>query len=325
MREPTRGIPFRLVDVFSGRRYAGNPLAVITDATGLATERMQQIAREFNFSETTFVLAPGAAGADFQVRIFTPGCELPFAGHPTLGTAFALVEERRKPLADPETRLVFEEGVGHVPVTVRNEGGRPGFVQLTAPLPEFGATFSDLGALAEMLSLERSDLAASARTEGTADFPLAQVVSCGVPFLFVPVRSLAAVRRIRFRPERWEDLRDVLPAPSVFAFTLEAEDHGSAAHGRMFDPGMGIAEDPATGAASAPLGCLLVRHGLVAREPVPQPAGHQRSTARVVLEQGYEIGRPSLLHVEVDCRGEEIVGVRVGGRCVSVGSGTLDV
>lgn len=301
------GRRFVLVDVFTDRRYAGNALAVLPDAEGLAPERMQAIAREFNLSETTFVFPPETSGTDVRVRIFTPGRELPFAGHPTLGTAFVLIREGRIPFGPGGARLTLGEGVGPVPVRVFEEGGQPGLVQLSAPLPTFAPELADRAAVATMLSLAAADL--------RPDAPV-QPVSCGVPFLFVPLASLSALGQARLRPEPWEEFRaaPALTPEGVFPFTLET---GSAANvrGRMLpDPALGIGEDPATGSAAAPLGAYLVRHGLVARA----------AAVRLTLEQGIEMGRPSLLHVEVDCAGDEIVGLRVGGRCVAVGRGELE-
>ncbi|MDQ2695825.1 MAG: PhzF family phenazine biosynthesis protein, partial [Pseudomonadota bacterium] len=181
---------FYTADVFTDRPFGGNPLAVFPDGRGLADAAMQQIAREFNLSETVFVFPPLDPAHTRRLRIFTPAAELPFAGHPTLGTAFVLAAIGELPLAGDATRIVFEEGVGPVPVLIRAENGRPAFMQLAAArLPEFGPPPPPEAVLAEVLSLNAADLAG-------ADDP-AQAVSCGVPFLFVAVRHRDAVRRAR--------------------------------------------------------------------------------------------------------------------------------
>jgi trans-2,3-dihydro-3-hydroxyanthranilate isomerase len=276
---------YRLVDVFSDKAFSGNPLAVFRDPGKLDTATMQAIAKELHLSETTFVLKPSSAAADYRVRIFTPDAELPFAGHPTLGTAFVLAEGK-----DAAMRL--EEGVGVISVTLRE-----GFVQMVQPLPSFSGTTVSRKAAAEALGL--------AVEEVRSDVPI-QVGSSGLPYLFVPLANLKAVRRAR-RPSGLD--------ANVYIFAMSAERSGSHVHGRMFDQGLGIGEDPATGSAQGPLGAYLVAHELVRVEP----------TTRIRSEQGFEIGRPSILEIEVDRAGAAITAVRVGGRCVAMGGGWLDV
>jgi trans-2,3-dihydro-3-hydroxyanthranilate isomerase len=299
---------FRLVDVFTDRPFGGNQLAVFPDGRGIDAARMQRIAREFNFSETTFVLPAEVPGADVRVRIFTPGSELPFAGHPTLGTAYALVLEGRIPLGPDGARVVLQEGVGNVPVDVTNEGGRPGFVRMEAPLPSFGPPIRDAAEAAAAISVKPSEV---------ADEPAPRVGSSGNPFLFVRLRTLDAVRRARPDVPRLTALLERAGAAGIYPFVTAGAEAGSAVHGRLFAPGVGIQEDPATGSAAPPLGVLLVQEGLVPRD---------RGRARFVLEQGFEMGRPSLLHVEVDqADGGSISAVRVGGRCVAFARGSLEV
>ncbi len=276
---------YRLVDVFTDRAFGGNPLAVFREPGGLDEKTMQAIAKELHLSETTFVFKPSSAAADHRVRIFTPDTELPFAGHPTLGTAYVLADGK-----DGATRL--EEGVGVIRVTLRE-----GFVQMDQPLPTFTGTTITRKVAAEALGL--------AVEEVRSDVPI-QVGSSGLPFLFVPLANLKAVRRAR--------RLGALDA-HVYAFAVSAERSGSHVHGRMFAHGVGIDEDPATGAAQGPLGAYLVVHDLVQVAP----------TTRIRVEQGFEIGRPSILDIEVDRGGAAITGVRVGGRCVAVGGGWLDV
>ena len=302
-----RRLRYQLVDVFTDRAFGGNPLAVFTNGRGVGGETMQSIAKEFNLSETTFVLPPDDPRHDWRVRIFTPSSELPMAGHPTVGTAFVLAREHLIPRAGRETNVVFEEGVGPVPVRVEFENGEPSFAEMSQPLPTFGPRLHDAGAVAAMLSLKAEDL-----DDG---LPL-EVVSCGVPFLFVPLRSLDAARRARPRADLMEQAsgRDGVP-PEVFVFTREVEGAGSTVHGRMFAPGIGITEDPATGGASGPLGCYLVRHRLVPCDPA----------AEIVSEQGIEMGRPSHIRIRIERQGEGITAVRVGGRCHFVGEGFIEI
>lgn len=303
-------VNYHLVDVFTDRQFGGNQLAVVPDGQGIPGEAMQTIAREFNLSETTFVLPAEDPANTCKVRIFTPGRELPMAGHPTVGTAFVLA---RSGIINPEsgqTRAMarFEEGVGPIRVSVDFEGGQPGTIWMTQLLPGWGETFDDRAAVAEVLSLNTEDI--------DSNLPI-QVVSCGVPFTFVPLRSLDAARRAHINLDAWQRTISSRGLSEIFLFTREVENPGSTVHSRMFAPGMGIAEDPATGAASGPLGCYLVRYGLV---PVPDGG-----TAHIVSEQGIEMLRPSFVHIEIDSQGGEISGVHVGGTCMYMGSGTLEL
>ena len=302
-----RRLHYHRVDVFTDRAFGGNPLAVFANGRGLDVETMQAIAKEFNLSETTFVLPPGDPRHDWRVRIFTPGNELPMAGHPTVGTSFVLAREHLIPRDGDETNIVLEEGVGPVPVRVSFEGGEPSFAEMTQPLPTFGPRLADRSAAAAMLSLEESDL--------EADLPV-EVVSCGVPFLYVPLRSLDAARRARPRADLLERASGEhgFP-PEVFVFTREVEHEGSTVHSRMFAPGLGITEDPATGGASGPLGCYLVRHRLVGCDPA----------AEIVSEQGIEMGRPSYVRITIERRGDDITAVRVGGQCHFMGEGFIEI
>src|SRR2546427_4857035 len=272
---------YGLVDVFTDKAFGGNPLAVFREPGKLDAATMQAIAKELHLSETTFVLPPTSAAADHRVRIFTPDAELPFAGHPTIGTAFVLAEGK-----DGTTRL--EEGVGVIRVTLRE-----GFVQMDQPLPTFSGTTINRKAAADALGL--------AVEEVRSDVPI-QIGSSGIPFLFVPLANLKAVRRAR-RPGGLD--------ANVYVFAMSGERSGSHVHGRMFDQGLGIGEDPATGAAQGPLGAYLVAQGLVS----------DAGTVRIRSEQGFEVGRPSILDIEVDSSGGRVTSVRVGGRCVPMGGG----
>jgi trans-2,3-dihydro-3-hydroxyanthranilate isomerase len=268
---------------------------------------MQEIAKEFNLSETTFVLPPDDARHDWRVRIFTPTNELPMAGHPTIGTSFVLAREHLIKHAGLETTIILEEGVGPIPVRIEFREGEPVYAEMSQPLPTFGPRMDDARAIASMLSLEVEDL--------DANLPV-EAVSCGVPFLYVPLRSLDAARRARPRADLIERaLEGVLP-PEVFVFTREVEHAGSTVHSRMFAPGLGITEDPATGGASGPLGCYLVRHGVVKSEGAAND---------IVSEQGIEMGRPSFIKIRIEQSGGEISGVKVGGQSHFMGEGFIEL
>jgi trans-2,3-dihydro-3-hydroxyanthranilate isomerase len=300
---------YHLVDVFTNKAFGGNQLAVFTDARGLSPEIMQAIAKELNLSETTFVLPPEDSRNDYRVRIFTPAVELPMAGHPTIGTAFVLATEHRIEHSGQEAVVNFEEGVGTISVSIEWQDGSPAYIHMSQPLPVFGAHFADAGRIAEMLSVE-------ARAILETHLPM-EVVSCGVPFLFVPLKNLQDVRSIRFRRDVWEKALQGGEAPHVFVFTRETETEDATVHCRMFAPALGISEDPATGGASGPLGCYLVRHKIVA------PDGNGK--VECISEQGMEMGRPSFIKIRIEQNGEGISGVKVGGQCYLIGEGQLFV
>lgn len=294
-------------DVFTDRTFGGNPLAVFSDGQGLTDTLMQRVARELNLSETVFVLPPEDPAHTRRLRIFTPATELPFAGHPTVGTAFVLSMIGEITLEGEVTEIVFEEGVGPVPVTIRGAKGQPQFAQLSvAQLPEFGGDMPSLEDLAATLSLAPDDLLQG--EEGP------QVVSCGVPFLFVPLRNRAALGRARMQRDLWEKHLAASAGPQVFVFCHDPELPGSNIRARMFAPAMGIEEDPATGAAASALtGYLAVRDSTT------------DGTVAWIVEQGFEMGRPSLLEIEADKAGGAITAVRVGGRSVMVSEGSMEI
>ncbi len=298
---------FYTADVFTSRRFGGNPLAVVPDARGLDAAMMQTITREFNYSESVFVLPPDDPTHTRRLRIFTPGAELPFAGHPTVGTGFILAAIGEIPLQGAQTSIIFEEGVGPVPVTIRAENGIPVFSQLSAALmPQFGPTPPSSASLAAVLGLEPADFLENEYAP--------QAVSCGVPFLFIPVRSRAVLARTRFNRQLWEDLLASFWAPEMFVFAFDPELPGSDIRARMFAPAMGILEDPATGAAATALAGYLARRS-------PQTGG----TLRWVVEQGFEMGRPSLLEVEADLQAGQVSAIRVGGASVLISQGWIEV
>ena len=298
---------FCTLDVFTNRPFCGNQLAVFPDARGLDPEQMHAIAREFNLSETVFVLPPDDPSRTRRLRIFTPAGELPFAGHPTIGAAHALAALGHIPLTGDETRIVFEEGVGPVPVRIRSRNGTPVFAELSvAKLPEIGAPPPSRNALAELLSLEVADLAGGTWSP--------QSISTGVPFLFIPLRDRGAVKRAKVRLDKWEATLKAAWAPELFVFSRDPELEGSHIRARMFAPGLGIGEDAATGSACAALGGYLA-----ARDP------QKDGTLRWVVEQGFEMGRPSILEVEADKVDGRITAIRVGGASVMVSRGEMEI
>ena len=292
-------------DVFTDRRFGGNQLAVFPDARGITSDLMPQIAREFNYSETTFVLPATDPSHTAKVRIFTPGGELQFAGHPTVGTAHVLASIGAIAIQGPETRIVLEEGVGPVPVTIRSVDGRPQFATLSvAKLPEVGPPPPSRAALAAMLSLNENDL-----LDGDMS---PQAVSCGTPFLFVPLRDRKAIARSRARTDLWEATVGNYITNMVMVFAMDAERPDSDIRARMFAPMIGVPEDPATGSAAVALGGYLA-----ARDP------RFEGTLRWVVEQGFEMGRPSILEVEADKKDGKITAGRVGGQTVMVCEGNM--
>jgi trans-2,3-dihydro-3-hydroxyanthranilate isomerase len=296
---------FYTADVFTDRIFGGNPLAVFPNAAGLNSLQMQVITRELNLSETAFVLPPARPGHTRRLRIFTPGMELAFAGHPTIGTAYVLAAIGEITLTGEETNIIFEEGVGPVPVKIQARDGKPIFAQLTAAkLPELLAPPPAIADLAAMLSLDADDFVGEQMPP--------QAWSAGVPFLFVPLLNRDALRRIRLRLDQWERILKDYDAPHVYAFTNDTE--GAAARARMFSPPMNIPEDPATGAAATALAGYL-----------NQFAGITNGMLGWVIEQGFEMGRPSFLNVEADLKEGAITAVRVGGASVLVSSGEMEI
>ena len=297
---------FVTLDVFTNTPFGGNQLAVFPDARAIPDDALITITREFNYSEVTFCYPPANPAHSRRVRIFTPGGELPFAGHPTVGTAIALQLLGLAGMpAGAVARLVLEEGVGPVPVDVRVTGEGAAWAQFSvAKLPEIGPSAPSRGMLADILSLDPDDIL------GTPLGP--QAISCGVPFLLVPLRSVKAVSRSRIRVERWESTLKSSWAPEVFVFARDPEGGDAHFRARMFAPGLNVMEDPATGSASASFAGYLAARA-------PQRDG----TLSWTVDQGVEMGRPSRLEIEADKSGGVITAIRVGGAAVLVSEGTL--
>jgi trans-2,3-dihydro-3-hydroxyanthranilate isomerase len=294
-------------DVFTDHLFGGNQLAVFLDGRGLSSETMQAIAKEMNFSETTFVLPAEKAGTDVRLRIFTPGEELPTAGHPTIGTTFALA--RAGVFERGRAQIVFGCGIGPVPVALTWNGDGLAFAWMTQRLPDFGETIPDPARTAAALSLSPAAVA------GTG-LPV-QIVSCGVPFLFVPLTTRMAVDNVVVNRSLLDDLfaETKTAAHGIFVFSAQPGDARATVYSRMFAPELGIVEDPATGIASGPLGCYLLRHKVV------QP---EQADSMISL-QGVKMGRPSRVHISIGAEKGEISSVRVGGEAVLAGEATLYV
>ena len=307
---------YHTLDVFTEVAFGGNQLAVLPDARGLTDEQMTTLTREFNYSETVFVFPPSDPKNTRRVRIFTPGSELPFAGHPTVGTAFLLAAIGEIALDGDETRIVLEEGVGPVTVLVRSKDGKPYFTQLSAAkMPERGPMSCDVATMASMLSLSVDDIDVAG--------PYAiEAYSAGVPFLFVPLRDLATLGRAKLNRDVWEKTIKDSWAPEVFLFTEHEESvaRGGVTKGdavlqaRMFAPAMGVIEDAATGSAAAAFGGYLASR-----------SSRKDGMLKYLVHQGVEMGRPSQLFVETDVAAGEVKAVRVGGASVLVASGELHV
>ena len=287
----TTTLRYEIVDVFTAAPFAGNPLAVVFGADALATGQLQALAREFNLSETTFVLPP-SPGADYRVRIFTPETELPFAGHPSVGTAHTLARLGRI----GRGRVVQECGAGLLPVLVG--AGDDDFVTLTGGTPEVGEPI-DPAPLLAAVGLAAEDLAG----------PPPRLAGCGISFAFVGVRPEAVARAV----PNHDALRRLGAATGVSIDAWDAETH--SVHARVFCGDVGVPEDPATGSAALGYGVWLVASGLVPAD------GESAYTVR----QGAEIGRPSELRCTVRAEGGRAARATVAGQVVPVGSGEIRV
>ncbi|MEZ5818989.1 MAG: PhzF family phenazine biosynthesis protein [Hyphomicrobiaceae bacterium] len=299
-------LKFHTLDVFTTKRFGGNPLAVVLEADALSTEAMQAVAREFNLSETVFVSKPANPAHSARVRIFTPNSEIPFAGHPTIGTAVLMGELRAPALGGSRNALIaLEEEIGVVRVGVRLPAGQQPFAEFDAPkLPQDVGSVPAVEDIASAIRLIPSEI--GFENHRPTRF------SAGLPYHFVPVRSLGAIARARPDSGRWE--RAFGATGAVYVYCRETEHNSAHFHARMFDPGHGIAEDPATGSAAAAFA------GVVARYDEP-PGGEHRYS----IEQGYEMGRPSLLQLSLVMNDGHLQTVRIGGHAVRVSDGEIEV
>jgi len=291
------------VDVFTDRAFGGNPLAVVLDAGGLSTAQMQAIAVEFNYSETTFVLPPRDSAHDAEVRIFTVRSEIPFAGHPNVGTAFVLASQAEAPLA----RLAFEEKAGLVPVEILTDAGKVVGAELTAPRPVQRLTPISAEQAASCISLAVADI----RTDRHPP----QIISVGLPFLAVEVASREALRRAKPNAEAFARTFPVDDSDAVYFYTRDvpAAEKPCDLQARMFHPGSsGLSEDPATGSATAAAAALLA-------ELDPLRDGE----VKLRIGQGVDMGRPSLLVTRVRKAAGKAISAYVGGGCVLMMEGTF--
>ena len=309
---------YHWLDVFTQERFGGNQLVVFPDGRGLSDAQMAQIAREFNISETVFVLPPETPGGTRKLRIFTPARELPFAGHPTIGTAHLLATRLLDSPVTGDTELVLEEGVGPVRVAARPQADGTLFVQLSAArAPEFSQSGDGRAG-------DRARAQSRAGRSRERSAARLRLVRHAVPI--VPLRDTDALRRARLDPAEW---MRIVNAGALGGITDPhwidhvypiARDASLAARGvdlrvRMFAPGLGITEDAATGAAATALAAHLAAHATPERD----------GTFKWTIEQGIEMGRPSLLYLEADKRDGDITAVRVGGYAVWVGEGRLTI
>jgi trans-2,3-dihydro-3-hydroxyanthranilate isomerase len=303
----TRRYRYLHLDVFTNEKFGGNQLAVFPGAQGLTAETMQAITREMNFSESTFILPAERPDTDIRMRIFTPGREMPMAGHPTVGSTFALALDGVIPAG--RRRWVFGLNIGPTPVDIDWVAERPTFVWMTQQRPAFGPVVTDVEAAARSVGVDVGAI----RDTG---LPV-QEVSCGVPFVFVPLATRAAVDAAAPNLPAFDVLCEAAGVDNhaMFVFSRERGDDGATVYSRMFAPGLGVFEDPATGAASGPLGCYLVKHGVVP----PEQAG------KILSLQGVKMGRPSWIHIAIGMDGGEINKVQIGGEAVLVGEGYVEV
>ncbi len=289
-------LPFYIVDVFAESKYAGNQLAVFTDAGDLSTDQMQRLAKEMNFSETTFILSRTPRNDGYDVRIFTPAAELPFAGHPTLGTAFILQQEI---IRQPVDTITLNLQVGPIPVTPVYQGDGVERLWMRQNSPTFGDRLT-AEAVAPVLNLRPDDI--------DTRFPI-QEVSTGVPFLIVPLQSLATLQSIKVNVDRLLALVEPLQAKMIFVFCPESRDAANQFSARMFAHALGIPEDPATGSANGCFAGYLAQYDYLGTGAVD-----------VRVEQGHEIGRPSLLLLKAQKK-DAAIEVMVGGKAILVARG----
>jgi trans-2,3-dihydro-3-hydroxyanthranilate isomerase len=299
---------FYQMDVFTDIPLTGNPLAVFPDANGLDTRTMQALAREMNLSETTFL--GQSTVAKRRVRFFTPTAEIPLAGHPTIGTWWLLAELRVLDIPpDGTTRVTQETGAGVLPVDIQMKSGRPIRVTMIQPRPQFGARCTELEKLSAMLGCGQY---------GIASTPDPQIVATALPQLMVPMASLAHLRSLPSGGAGGDLARflESVGTNCVMCYTTETERPDATAQCRMFAPGFGVPEDPATGSAAGALGCYLVHHGVI-----PTVNG----AAEITIDQGREIGRASRISVRITAssNGSDITEVAVGGTAVRVIHGTV--
>ena len=289
-------LSFCIVDVFAEKKYAGNQLTVFTDGKSLSDTEMQQIAKEMGYSETTFILSQDKRNGGYDVRIFTPEEEVPFAGHPTLGTAYVIQHELIK---EPIRTIILNLKVGQIPVTLNYSGDYIDILWIKQLAPTFGRIF-DPGPVSQVLSLDRREI--------DDNFPI-QEVSTGLTFIIVPLKTLDILKRARLTKDKYSDLIKNTQAKAILVFCPETYNQENELNVRVFADYYGVPEDPATGSANGCLAGYLVKHRYFGKDNI-----------NIRVEQGCEIGRPSLLFLRAEDKEGEI-DVSVGGRVVMVARG----
>jgi trans-2,3-dihydro-3-hydroxyanthranilate isomerase len=288
---------FYIVDVFAESRFSGNQLAVFRDTRGITTEQMQKIAQEMHYSETTFIISEEARNGGYDVRVFTPAFELPFAGHPTLGTAFIIQSQI---IGEPVETVTLNMKVGQIPVTFSYADGRPGILWMRQKEPTFGRRFEQRR-MTKLLGLSSSDL--------DKEFPVLQV-STGIPFIIVPLRSLRAVKGVRIAQEGASALLKTSKSTGILVFSRETYSQKNDLNVRVLGVAPEIPEDPATGSGNGCLAAYLAKTGYLG----------QKQVVNARVEQGYEIGRKSLLLLNAE-RKDGRIEVNVGGRVQFIAKG----
>lgn len=308
IRDTFMALTFHTLDVFTDTRFGGNPLAVVLGGDDLSSEQMQAIAREFNLSETVFVLKTDRPAHSARTRIFTPKSEIPFAGHPTVGTATLLAQLGESASNGARDALiVLEQGIGTVRVGVRLRDGAAPFAEFDAPkLPAEAGVLPPVDILAAGLGLLPSEIGLENHK------PIC--FAAGNTFAFVPVTSLAAIGRAHVNGAHWERAFEQQGVAGVYLYTRQCVHTAHAFHVRMFAPQVGIPEDPATGSAAVGLAGIVHHFDRV-------PDG----THRRIVEQGYEMGRPSQIVLTLIVEGGKLTTVRIGGATVRVSEGTIEV
>jgi trans-2,3-dihydro-3-hydroxyanthranilate isomerase len=289
---------FYIVDVFAEEKYAGNQLAIVRDAVGISDSQMLQITKEMNYSETTFILSDQPREGGYDVRIFTPAAEVPFAGHPTLGTAFVIQREIMK---EPAETVILNLKVGQIPVSFSHSDGRPDVLWMRQIEPVFGRTIVSTD-ISEVLSLDGGDI--------EERFPIEEV-STGMFFVIVPLKTLDAVKRAKVARDKYFQLIENLHAKAILVFCPQTYNNDNDLNVRVFCDYYGISEDPATGSGNGCLAAYLVKHRYFAKDQID-----------IRVEQGYEISRPSLLYLRAE-NTQGKIDVSVGGRVEMIAKGQL--
>jgi len=291
---------FYIVDVFADEKYAGNQLAVVRDAKQLSSTEMQKIAKEMHFSETSFILSDKKRQGGYDVRIFTPETELPFAGHPTLGTAYIIQQEIIK---KPVNKITLNLKVGQIPVTpTYNAQGQPDILWMKQKQPTFGQTFK-AETIAKVLNLTAADIEPA--------FPI-QEVSTGIPAIIVPLKTLSAIKRAKINKDQYYQLIEHIESKGILIFSPETYHRQNHLNVRFFADYYGVPEDPATGSANGCLTAYLIKHKYFNQRQI-----------NIRVEQGYEIGRPSLLLLKAQQDKQGKIHVNVGGKVKPVAKGQL--